>query len=360
MVRRIRDTATRRWTLMEVCGGQTHSISSSASTSCCPSDRADPRPGLPGLRDAARADRPRGRDRRAPRRDLLLLRRHAARARLGRRPARGEGARRRRAHRLLAARRGAARAAAPRAPGGLLRRRLRDHGAGQRHGGAPREAPRGSRTSRCWSRTCWCRRRSRRSSAARTPHRRAPGRGPRLHGDGLPRLRADRRPPPRADRRHRVRAARPPPGHPGGRAPARARRGARREPVRARGGARRQPGARAMVEEVFDGLGPQLARPRRDPAERPARSRRATGPSTPSRSSTSRAIAAASPRSAGPAWSCRAGCGPPNARPSASAARPSARSARPWSRPRAPARPTSTTGARPREAATASAAGRAG
>ena len=115
---------------MEICGGQTHTIIKSGIDRLLPRRvDAGPRPRLPGLRHAARADRPGGRDRAPPRGHLHLLRRHAARARLERRPAQREGARRRRAHRLLAARCGQARAGEPRPRGRLLRRRLRDDGA---------------------------------------------------------------------------------------------------------------------------------------------------------------------------------------------------------------------------------------
>ena len=56
--------------------------------------RTRARPGLSGLRDLARDDRPGARHRAPARRDLLLLRRHAARARLRRRslPAQGRRA----------------------------------------------------------------------------------------------------------------------------------------------------------------------------------------------------------------------------------------------------------------------------
>ena len=77
-----------------------------------------------------------------PERDLLLVWRHAARAGQRGRSAAAQAERRRCAHRLFAA--GCARARASRAGarGRLLRRRLRDHRAGQRHGGLPRQ-PRG-------------------------------------------------------------------------------------------------------------------------------------------------------------------------------------------------------------------------
>ncbi len=85
-------------------------------------DRADPRPGLPGLRDAAGDHRQGPGDRLAAGRDLLLLRRHAARAGQRARPVPGQERGRRRARRLLAARRAQAGAAEPRPAGGVLRR----------------------------------------------------------------------------------------------------------------------------------------------------------------------------------------------------------------------------------------------
>ena len=59
---------TRPWTLMEVCGGQTHAIVRFGLDELLPPEvDARPRAGLPGLRDAARADRQGDRDRRAAR-----------------------------------------------------------------------------------------------------------------------------------------------------------------------------------------------------------------------------------------------------------------------------------------------------
>ena len=73
---------TRPWTLMEVCGGQTHTIVKQGIDEALPDGRADdPRARLPGLRDAARAGRQGARHRRPPGRHLHQLRRHAARAR---------------------------------------------------------------------------------------------------------------------------------------------------------------------------------------------------------------------------------------------------------------------------------------
>ena len=58
--------ATRPWMLMEVCGGQTHSIVKHGIDRLLPDgDRAGPRPRLPGVRHAAREDRQGARHRRA-------------------------------------------------------------------------------------------------------------------------------------------------------------------------------------------------------------------------------------------------------------------------------------------------------
>ena len=64
----IHATVTRPWAIMEVCGGQTHSIIRHGIDQLLPDEhRDDPRPGLPGLRDAAGDDRQGARDRRAAR-----------------------------------------------------------------------------------------------------------------------------------------------------------------------------------------------------------------------------------------------------------------------------------------------------
>ena len=303
VVRRIRETATRRWTLMEVCGGQTHSILKFGIDELLPEtvelihgpgcpvcvtpleliDRAiaiAARPDVifcsfgdmlrvPGSSDDLLKVKARGGDVRivySPLDALRLARQHPEREVVffavgfeTTAPANAMAvhrAARRGARELLAA--GLARAGA----------------AGD--GGPPRLRGRA--------------------------HRRPPRGGPRLHGDGLPRLRAARRAPPRPDRRHRLRAARPAPGHPGGRAPARARRGAGREPVRARGAcATATRGARAMVEDVFVVSRPDLARPRPDPAERlRARARATRAFDAEQRLRRGEASPSASRRSAGP------------------------------------------------------------
>ena len=94
---------TRPWNIMEVCGGQTHAILRFGLDEMLPrGDHLDPRSRLPGLRHADGDDRSGLGHRRAAGRDLLLLRRHAARAGLGEGPLHGEVGRGRRADRLLA------------------------------------------------------------------------------------------------------------------------------------------------------------------------------------------------------------------------------------------------------------------
>jgi addiction module HigA family antidote len=87
MAREIHAITTRPWKIMEVCGGQTHSIIKNGIDQMLPAGRRDDsRPRLPGLRHAARTDRQGAGHRRAARRDLLLVRRHAARSRHRGRP----------------------------------------------------------------------------------------------------------------------------------------------------------------------------------------------------------------------------------------------------------------------------------
>ncbi len=138
VARQIHETAKRPWTLMEVCGGQTHSIVKFGLDQLLP---ADAHPGarsrLSGVRHAAGDDRPGDGHRLAARRDLLLLRRHAARARLADRPpeVKADGGDVRIVYSPLDAVRLAAEN--PDAEGRLLRRGLRDHRPRQRHGGEP-------------------------------------------------------------------------------------------------------------------------------------------------------------------------------------------------------------------------------
>ena len=136
--RALKRITTRPWTLMEVCGGQTHAIVKFGVDELLPANvDTGARPRLSGLRDAARADREGAGDCRPAGRHLLFLRRHAARARPRDGSPLGEGPRRRRAHRLLAAGCRRDRAAESRSGSGVLRRRVRDHRTGQCHGRVP-------------------------------------------------------------------------------------------------------------------------------------------------------------------------------------------------------------------------------
>ena len=138
----------RHYKVMEVCGGHTHSIYKYGVDDLLPGERrARARPRLPRLRDPDGPRRRRHRARPRARRDLHLLRRHAARARLRADAARRQGRGRRRAHGLLAARRAADRQAEPRARGRLLRDRLRDDGAVDRAHAQARAGRERARTS---------------------------------------------------------------------------------------------------------------------------------------------------------------------------------------------------------------------
>ncbi len=120
----------RHYKVMEVCGGHTHSIYKYGIDDLLPANvELVHGPGCPvcvipmgRVDDGIAVARNDGRD-------LHLLRRHAARARLEVHAAGREGAGRRRADGVLAARRAADRAREPRPRGGVLRDRLRDHGA---------------------------------------------------------------------------------------------------------------------------------------------------------------------------------------------------------------------------------------
>ncbi len=108
VIEEIRRTVTRPWTMMEICGGQTHAIVRHGLDQLLPPEiELVHGPGCPvcvtplelidkALVIAARPDR-----------DLLFLRRHAARARFRTRFIFGQGTRRRCARRLFAAGRGA-------------------------------------------------------------------------------------------------------------------------------------------------------------------------------------------------------------------------------------------------------------
>ncbi len=140
LARRIAETATRPWVLMEVCGGQTHSIVRYGLDRMLPETvELVHGPGCPvcvtslEMIDRAHAI--------AARPDVIftsfgdMLR--VPGSRRGPPPAAEPG--RRRARGVLPARRGDHRPREPHPPGRLLRHRVRDHGAGQRDGGLPGE-----------------------------------------------------------------------------------------------------------------------------------------------------------------------------------------------------------------------------
>ncbi len=239
----IHATAKNPWAMMEVCGGQTHTIIRHGLDQLLPDGiELIHGPGCPvcvtplevidkALEIAV-----------AARRHLLLVRRHAARAGQRQGPVPGQERRRRRPRRVLPARRAEHRPAEPGQAGRLLRDRLRDHGAAQRDDGLPGQEAR-----------------HRELQPARQPRPRAtgdrgdhdlagvPGAGvprgrARVHGDGDGRVPRAGRALRRADRGHRLRAARHPRGHPPHGAPARGGPGRGRERLPARGRRGGQPG----------------------------------------------------------------------------------------------------------------------
>ncbi len=139
----IHATVTQPWALMEVCGGQTHSIIRHGIDQLIPDEvEMIHGPGCPvcvtplELIDKALEIASR------PERDLLLVRRHAARAGQRPRPVPDQERGRRRPGRVLAARRAQDRPREPRSRGGVLRHRLRDDRTAQRDDGLPGEAAR--------------------------------------------------------------------------------------------------------------------------------------------------------------------------------------------------------------------------
>ena len=117
----------RHYKFMEVCGGHTHSIYKFGIDDLLPVERrARARAGLPGLRDPDGPRRRRDRPRARGQRDLHVLRRHAARARLRRLAAGRQGRGRRHPDGLLAAGRAADRQGEPRPRRHLHGDRLRD------------------------------------------------------------------------------------------------------------------------------------------------------------------------------------------------------------------------------------------
>ena len=184
------------WVLMEVCGGQTHSIVRYGIDRMLPPDgRAGARPGLPGVRHVARDDRPRARHRRRARTSSSrsfgdMLRVPGSRGDL----LHAAQPRRRRARRLLAARRGrASRARTPTrevvffgigfettAPANAMARAAGASAQGVAQlldAGLARAGAAGDRGD---------------PAGARQPRAGLPRPGPRLRGDGLPRVRGAR------------------------------------------------------------------------------------------------------------------------------------------------------------------------
>ena len=266
----------RRYKLMEVCGGHTHSIYKFAIDDLLPAERrARPRPRVPGVRDPDGPRRRRDRGRRAARRDLHLLRRHAARARHGRHAARRQGPRRGRTDGLLAAGRAADRALEPRPRGRVPRNRLRDHGAVD---GAHADAGQGRRRRELLLPVQPRSDRAAAACAAGLP-RPAPGRlhraGPRGDRGRRAAVRVHPRRVRQADRDRGLRAARPPASGADD-PPAAARRPLQgREPVHAGRALRRQrEGARGAGGGLRPARALRVARPRVHLPERAAALRR--------------------------------------------------------------------------------------
>ena len=126
-----RAVTTRPWTLMEVCGGQTHAIVKFGVDELLPPEVTLVHgPGCPVCVTPLELIEKAHRDRVAARRDLLLVRRHAARAGPRERSAVGQGAAAATsASSIRRSTRCRSRATNPGSGGRVLRRRLRDHGA---------------------------------------------------------------------------------------------------------------------------------------------------------------------------------------------------------------------------------------
>ena len=288
-------TVTRPWTIMEVCGGQTHTIVKYGIDQLLPPEvELVHGPGCPvcvtslEMIDRAHAIASR------PGRHLLLVRRHAPRARLARRPARSSS-RAGRDVRVVYSPLDAVNLAAapPRPPGRLLRHRLRDDRAAQRDGrlaGAQAAAGELQRAGLARPGAAGDDR-----ASCEAPDNRVQGflgPGPRLHRDGHARVRADRPPLPRADRRSPAssrstcsKASCAPSGS--------SRRAGPRSRTRTRRAVRPEgnPRVAAADRRRLRGLRPQVARGRPDPQERlpaPRTSIATTTPSGSSRSTTSR------------------------------------------------------------------------
>ena len=169
LARRIRATATRRWVLMEVCGGQTHTIVRQGIDELvgdavemihgpgCPVcvtpleqiDRAVALAARPDVIFTSFGDMLRVPGSECDLQQVTRTRRHSA-------------------CRVFAARRRGAGAAQSGQAGRLLCRRLRDHGAGERHGGLARAAVRRAQLLHAGLARHACRRRWSRFSSRQT------------------------------------------------------------------------------------------------------------------------------------------------------------------------------------------------
>ena len=157
LVDEIRRAATRPWVLMEVCGGQTHSIVKYGLDALLPQQvELVHGPGCPGVRHVARDDRPGSRHCAEAQRYFLLVRRHAAGARFCERSLQDKGRGWKRSHCLLAAGLPEDRAGESGQTSSVLRYRIRNHGAGERNGGFGRPKSKALKISPCWCPTFWC------------------------------------------------------------------------------------------------------------------------------------------------------------------------------------------------------------
>ena len=340
----IHRTATQPWAMMEVCGGQTHSIIRHGLDQLLPDGiELIHGPGCPvcvtplemidkALEIASRPDvifcsfgdmlRVPGSDK-----DLFRVKSAGGDVRVVYSPMDA----------LAIAR------ANPAQAGGVLRDRLRDHRTAQRDDGARGEAARHRELQPAGQPRPGAPRDRGDHDRPGVPGAGVPRGRPRVHGDGHRGVPGAHREVPGADRGHRLRAARHPRGHPARRPPARGGPARARERLRPRGLRRRQPDRAPDARRRVRGRRPELARHRHDPAERLAAlgevsgvRRRAPVRGRPASTPTSRRSAAAA--------RCSRGCSSPtSARRSAPRARRATRSAPRWCPARAPARRTTST-----------------
>ena len=281
---------TRPWTLMEVCGGQTHAIVQvRRRRTAAHRTHAGARPRLPGLRHPARTDRQGDRDRLATPGVIFcsfgdMLR--VPGSEQG--PAVGQGSRGRRPHRLLAARRPEDRAARiparevvffavgfeTTAPANAMavfqaaQQGIHNFSLLVSHVLVPPAM----------------------EAILSSPANRVQGflaAGHVCAVMGYERVRPDRREVPGADRRDRLRAARHPAGHLHVRQAARRRTRRGREPVHAHRAAGGQPAGAGAHPRGLRGRAAQVARHRRDPATAAWHCSPSTPPSTPRSASAS-------------------------------------------------------------------------